>query len=305
MVDVSGHITLRAGFPFLMVHMSRGLDHIVHAVRDLDAAADFYRQIGFTVGARNRHPWGTHNCIVQCPGFFVEILTLAEPEKLGDDGFSKLFGRFNGDFLKEQEGFSLLILESRDAAADEAAFREQGIAASDAMRFEREGKRPDGSVVKLAFSLVFARDVLAPAAGFAVCQHHFPENFWNPAFQKHDNGANGIAGAVFVADNPTDHHIFMSAFAGERELQSTSSGIGIATPRGEIQIMDPTAYRSHFGIGSPDVRSGMRLCALRFKTPDLDRVEKSLRSAGIGALRHMNRVVIATPQAMGATLVFE
>ncbi|MGP8122859.1 MAG: VOC family protein, partial [Xanthobacteraceae bacterium] len=44
--------------------MSRGLDHIVHAVRGLDAAAEFYRRAGFVVGARNRHPWGTHNHIV-------------------------------------------------------------------------------------------------------------------------------------------------------------------------------------------------------------------------------------------------
>lgn len=47
--------------------MPRGLDHIVHAVRDLDAAAALYKSLGFTVGARNRHPWGTHNYIVQFP----------------------------------------------------------------------------------------------------------------------------------------------------------------------------------------------------------------------------------------------
>lgn len=285
--------------------MSRGLDHIAHAVRDLDKAANFYRTIGFTVGARNRHPWGTHNCVVQFPGFFIEILTLAEPEKLGDDGFSKLFGRFNGDFLKEREGFSILLLESNNAAQDEKAFREQGIAASGALRFEREGKRPDGSAVKLAFSLVFARDPLAPETGFAVCQHHFPENFWNPAFQKHANGATGVAGVVFVADNPTDHHIFMSAFAGERELQSTSSGISVPTPRGEIQIMDPTAYRSHFGIEPPSVTAGMRLCALRFTAPDLDRVEAGLKTGGARSSRHMDRVVVAPAEAMGAALVFE
>ena len=49
--------------------MSRGLDHIVHAVRDLDAAAQFYRRAGFTVGARNKHAWGTENHLVQLPGF--------------------------------------------------------------------------------------------------------------------------------------------------------------------------------------------------------------------------------------------
>ena len=103
--------------------MSRGLDHIVHAVRDLDAAAAFYRRLGFTVGARNTHPWGTHNHIVQLPGFFVELLTVAEPEKLGDEGFAALFGGFNQAFLKSHEGLSCLMLESQDAAADCARFR--------------------------------------------------------------------------------------------------------------------------------------------------------------------------------------
>lgn len=108
--------------------MARGLDHVVHAVRDLDAAAALYRQLGFTVGARNRHPWGTHNHIVQLPGFFIELLTLAEPDKLGSDGFSKLFGTYTADFLTRGEGLSLLILESHDASADMAAFRAAGIA---------------------------------------------------------------------------------------------------------------------------------------------------------------------------------
>src|SRR3989442_6145144 len=110
--------------------MPRGVDHVVHAVRDLDAAAALYRRLGFTVGARNRHPWGTHNHIVQLPGFFVELVTVAEPEKLGSDGFSVLFGAFNRDFLARGEGFSLLILESGDAAGDADAFRQAGIAAA-------------------------------------------------------------------------------------------------------------------------------------------------------------------------------
>ena len=106
--------------------MSRGIDHVVHAVHDLDAAAELYRRFGFTVGARNQHPWGTHNHIIQFKDCFIELLTVAEPDKLGTDGFSRLFGGYTRDFLAQGEGLALLILESKDAAADEAAFRDAG-----------------------------------------------------------------------------------------------------------------------------------------------------------------------------------
>lgn len=283
--------------------MARGLDHVVHAVRDLDAAAAFYRRLGFTVGARNRHPWGTHNHIVQLPGFFIEILTMAEPDRLGTDGFSRLFGDFNRRFLQDREGFSLLILESRDAEADERAFAAAGIAASPVMTFAREGRAPDGRGVEVAFSLAFARDARAPEIGFAVCRQHHPENFWNADFQSHPNGVAAVGGAVMVAENPTDHHIFLSAFSGERALQSTSSGIAVATPRGEIQVVTPAAFADHFGIAAPDVSAGARLAALRLAARDLAAVEPMLRAASIAPRRHMGRLVV--PQAFGAVLVFE
>src|SRR5260370_5335302 len=231
--------------------MSRGLDHIVHAVRDLDGAAAFYRRLGFTVGARNRHPWGTHNQIVQLPGFFVELLTVAEPEKLGEDGFAALFGTFNRIFLKKQEGLSFLMLESRDADADARDFGAAGIAVSQALQFEREGSAPDGGKLKVGFSLAFARDAGAPAIGFATCRQHHPENFWNPALQQHANGACAIAGAVIVAENPSDHHIFLSAFTRERELNATSSGIPSRPPHRALQLMHGAPFRSHFGVPPP------------------------------------------------------
>ena len=245
--------------------MSRGLDHIVHAVRDLDAAAAIYRRLGFTVGVRNRHPWGTHNHTVQFPGFFIELLTLAEPEKLGSDGFSVLFGAYNRDFLKTAEGFSLLILESRDAAADEAQFRAAGIAGSDVMRFEREGKRPDGAAVKLGFSLAFAEDKRAPQIHFATCQQHYPENFWNPAFQQHANGVSGVAGVVAVAEDPEQHREFFERYAGT-PAAATAGGFSAATPRGTIDMLTPAAFRQRFRQPAPDVSRGARLAALRLTT---------------------------------------
>ena len=285
--------------------VARGLDHIVHAVRDLDAAAALYERLGFVVGVRNRHPWGTHNRVVQLPGFFVELLTVAEPDKLGGDGIPRLFGAHNRDFLARHEGFSGLLMQSRDAAADAAAFRDAGIAASEALRFEREGRRPDGTPIRLGFSLAFARDPAGAEAAFAACQHHFPENFWNAAFQAHHNGATGVAGVVMVAENPTDHHIFLSALTGERELLATSSGVTVQTPHGAIQVMEPSAYARHFGVAPPDLARGAQLAALIVTVRDRAHVAALLGQAGIAASTRMERIVVGPHDAMGATLVFE
>jgi hypothetical protein len=285
--------------------MSRGIDHIVHAVRDLGAAADLYRRLGFTVGAENRHPWGTHNRIVQFPGCFLELLAVVEPEKLGNEPIAALFGTFNRLFLKRQEGFSFLMLESRDAAADAAEFRTARIAVSDALRFEREGTKPDGSKTGLGFSIAFARDIHASEVGFAVSQQHSPENFWAPAFQQHANTASAIAGAVLVAENPSDLHIFLSAFVGERELAATSSGIVAPTPRGDIRVMDPAAFRLHFGVTPPDISSDARLAAVRLTVRDRAALLATFKSADVPFSAHMGAVVIAPDAALGATLVFE
>lgn len=285
--------------------MARGLDHIVHAVRDLDAAAEFYRRAGFKVGARNRHPWGTHNHVVQFPGFFIEILTVAEPEKLVGDGLPRIFGVANRDAIARGDGFSMLILESSDIEADVADFRRSGIGASNALPFSREAKLPDGGTTTVGFTLAFARDAMSPHTGFAAVQQHNPAAFWNPDYQQHPNGAGGVLGAVLVAENPTDHHIFLNAFTGIRELNSSSLGLKAQTPRGDVEILEATAFRDQFGALPRLEGAGASLRGLRLAVPDIDVVEGVLRGNGIASHRLIGRLVVLAEAAFGATLIFE
>ena len=199
----------------------------------------------------------------------------------------------------------MLVLESRDADKDAAAFRAAGIGEGAPFHFEREGRRPDGSNVRVGFSLAFATDPQAPDAAFFVCRQHHPENFWNPAFQTHANTASGIAGVVLVAENPTDHHIFFSAFADERELSATSTGITVTTPRGTIQVMEPSAFRIRYGVEPPDVSAGARLAGLRFLVRDRVATGAALAAGGIKSAERMGRIVIDPTFAMGAMVVFE
>ena len=278
----------------------------MHAVRDLDAAAEFYGRAGFTVGARNRHAWGTHNYIVQFPGVFIELVTIGEPELIRPSRPRAMsFGAFTRDFLARHEGLSMLVLEGKNAAEDAEAFRAAGIGDFDVFDFAREAKRPDGSTVKVAFSLAFAADPQATDIGYFTCQQHYPENFWNPAFQTHANGATGVAGVVMVAENPADHHVFLKAFADVSDLTSTSHGIRIETPRGEIQVMDPQAYRSVFAVEPPDVTHGARLAAIRFSRGGTADLKSALGSDGIASAERAGSLIVPPDVAYGATLIFE
>jgi catechol 2,3-dioxygenase-like lactoylglutathione lyase family enzyme len=286
--------------------MPRGLDHIVHAVRDLDAAAEFYRRAGFTVGARNRHAWGTHNYIVQFPGVFVELVAIGEPEliRIGAPGtFS--FGAFLRDFLAREEGLAMLVLEGKGAAEDVAAFRAAGIGDFKPFNFEREARRPDGSPTKVAFSLVFAADEKAPGIGYFTSQQHNPGNFWNPAFQKHSNGAATIAGIVMVSENPEHHRHFVSSFAGERHIDADANGISVTTPRGIIQVTNPAAWRAATGTEPPDLTRGAHLAAICFVVRDTPAALSALKSSGIAAAERGGKIVVPPDAAHGATLIFE
>lgn len=153
----------------------------------------------------------------------------------------------------------MLALESKDAATDLAVFHKIGISHFEQLDFEREAKHPDGSTVKVAFSLAFALDSRAPDTGFFTCQKHYPENFWNSALQTHANGVAGIAVVTMVAENPADHTAFPYMFCGESKVTSNSNGIAIQTARGAIQVMDHISLSQVFCGGT--TRSGARRMA--------------------------------------------
>jgi len=286
--------------------MPRGLDHVVHVVRDLEAAGELYDMLGFTVGTRNRHPWGTHNRLVQTPGFFMELLEIAEPELLTppvEGVFS--FGTFNQDFLSAVgSGLSMLVLEGRDPAADKLAFDAAGFGGFEVFDFARTGKRPDGSDVEVAFSLAYAQDPTSPHAGFFTCLQLKPENFWAPDLQRHMNGTVGVAGVVLVAADPAAHLDFVTTFV-DAPFRRAVDGWHIAqTPRGAVDLMSHQLYAERFGVPAP-TEPGLRLGAMRFAVEDIAKTRKRVASSRMSAEEIEDIIVVGPKSALGATLVFE
>jgi catechol 2,3-dioxygenase-like lactoylglutathione lyase family enzyme len=283
--------------------MPHGLDHLVIAVHDLDAAGRLYEAMGFLVGARNRHPWGTENRIVQMPGVFLELITVGEGASIEPHGPGRFsFGAFVRDSLARREGIAMTVLESTDSLADRERFAAAGIGDFAPFFFERHAKRPDGGTVRVAFGLAFAQDRLAPEAGFFVCQQHEPQNFWNPLFQRHPNGAGGVGAVLMVAENPADHAEFLSAFTGERELVSNSAGVAVPLPRGRIEVL--TGPAAGWVLGHPVPDEPARFVGFTVAGTDPAAQEARLAAAGIPCLHGAWGIVVPASAAMGTAVVF-
>lgn len=286
--------------------MRRGLDHVVHLVRDVDAAGEVYDLLGFTVGSRNHHPWGTHNRIVQTPGFFIEILEVAEPEKIPPhDGAFFSFGAFNKARLaRSGEGLSMLVLEGTDPVGDKADFDAAGIGGYDLFDFSRQARRPDGSEVEVGFTLAYARDPIASETAFFTCTQRKPENFWSPQMQRHANGVTHVLGVVLVTDSPADHVSFIDTFSGCTPRRAVDGWFVTQTPRGAIDLMTPELFIERYGVAAPQ-GEGLRLAAVRFDTPGAADLRRGLAARRMLVEQIEGIAVVPPTAAMGATLIFE
>lgn len=288
--------------------MLRAIDHVVHASRDLAAQAEFYRRLGFLVGARNHHPWGTENHIVQFDGHFIELIGqgagFKPPVDLDPHVFS--FAGHVADQLAKGEGISMLALKADDASFIRDEFKKAGVGDFAPFHFERKGKKADGTPSHVAFTLAFAQSKLMPDIGFFACQHHFPDEFYARDRQAHPNGAIGVAGIVIVADNPSAHAEFLSHVTGQRHMLATSMGIDLEIgPEQSIEILTEPAFRHRFGEAALGTRREPYVAATRIAVHDLEHVTDHLEATGVSATEIGRRLIVAPDKAFGTALVFE
>ncbi|AMJ60121.1 hypothetical protein AXW83_07240 [Bosea sp. PAMC 26642] len=283
---------------------ARGLDHLVIGVRDLDAAGALYERLGFRVGARNRHPWGTENRIVQFPGSFLELIAIGDAGAIEEPRPGRFsFGAFVRDALARGEGMSMLVLESRDAKADNLAFAAAGIGAFEPFSFERQARRPSGEEVRVAFSLAFADDPEAPECGFFVCEQHEPQNFWNPTFQQHENGTTALTAAIMVTDDPEKHRAFLTAFTGSAEIFEGNEDFVVDLPRGRVDVLDAEAASAIYQT-SPEPTPA-RFLGFCVTVPALEPVAERLRAAGVPFAQGEERLIVPAEAALGCVIAFE
>jgi len=284
--------------------MTRGIDHLVLAVRDLDKARAFYEKLGFTLTPRAQHPWGTANHLVQLNGCFLELLGVADPAKIPPHKPGEFsFGAHNRDFLARREGMAMLVFQSHDARGDQAEFAAAGLETYAPFDFGREAKLPDGGTARVAFSLAFVTDPRMPDSAFFTCQHHAPKYFWKCEYQAHANGARTIAEVVMQAPDPPALADFFAKLQGAGSVRSDGSSLGVATARGCIAVVTPRTYAARFVYPSKP-EAAAHFAAFRISGVDLDAMKKRLMSAQISHNTRRDALYVPAPAAFGVSIEF-
>lgn len=282
-----------------------GIDHLVFAVADLGRARERHASLGFTMTPEARHPFGTGNTLVQLDGVFLEIVTVVDPALIPErtpETFS--FAAFNRDFLRGGEGFSMLVMESKDAHADRERYRQADLRVYDPFDFSRKARLPGGEEVTVGFSLAFTSHPEIPNAGFFACQQRAPEHFWKAEYQRHANTAHTVLDVWLVTDRPLDFAEYLQVFAGAEDVTAADHRLDVETARGAIVAANAQEFGERFGVAP--ATAGREPCfgGYTIGVRDLGAARACMRKSGVEVSEHEGALVVAPDQMFGTAVAF-
>ncbi|HUQ76458.1 MAG TPA: VOC family protein [Burkholderiales bacterium] len=166
--------------------MPLAIDHVVIAVRDLDAAAASFRALGFTLTPRGHHSIGSQNHCIMFGATYVELLAAPKSHPWLD---------YYRRFLEGGDGLAAVAFATPDADEAYRELKERGVPVRAPMDLSRPVE--DGVA---RFRLV----QIDNTKGFSVfvCQHLTPELVWRSPWQRHANGATELTGIHVPAPQP-------------------------------------------------------------------------------------------------------
>ena len=256
----------------------RRLDHVVHAVSDLDEAADAYAEAGFVVTGRADHPFGTSNRLVLLggpgPGCYVELVAVTRPARIPPATPDRpSFADAVRSFLADGPGAAMFVLGSDDPDADRAELERRGLHPLPVFSFSRPAPLPDGTTVTVSFDLVPLHP-LGPHLGVFLCRHRTPELLWRPEYLRHPNGATALGELVIIGGpGPTEP---LASLTGCRPT-SVPGGTAFDLAGASLTVLDADAYRLRFDTPAPRRRPPVAAAVVMTGTREVSTTIAGLR----------------------------
>lgn len=274
-----------------------GIDHAVVMVKELDKAAEHWKQLGFTLSPRGTHSahMGTGNYTIMFDPDYMELLgVLTETEH---NAPARAFLAKHGD------GIERIAFTAIDSAAGAEEIRARGYTPIGPTDFERPVTMPDGRLSAAKFR-TFQWPVAEAPGGMRIfaCQHKTRENVWIPELMKHANGAKRLKQVVIATQDPAKDASHLSRMI-DREVRNEPDGavaVASGSDRADFIFLTRGQLAGRYpGISLQGLaeRGGAGLVI----AADLPATEKALGSAG---LRSSGAICVAPAAANGTLLAF-
>jgi len=273
----------------------RGLDHLVVAVRDLEAAADRWHRLGFTLTPRGRHPeWGTANRCVLLEGGYVELLAVAEPEAASPVATA----------LREAaEGFFALAFATDDPAATAAAWRTLGFSARGPERLTRL-LDVDGEV-ELAFTNVLLPPEETLGLRLFACRHETFDRERQPAWLEHANRARRIVSVSVLAEPVEPVAALFERVLGTATRSQTDQLAAFHVGDDHILVMPPEDVNLlHPEVEAEEREQPARFVSLQLQVDDLERTADIIGRSGLVYRRIADGIAVLPGELGGIALEF-
>ncbi|MQB43139.1 VOC family protein [Rhizobium sp. ICMP 5592] len=292
-----------------MVSSPHPLDHLVLPTVNIAMARERLGKLGFTVAADARHPFGTENaCVFFSDMTYLEPLGVASQEQYEtsiDEGNVFVARDQAYRFRIGEEGFSAIVLGTKDAAADDKRFLANAMSAGRMLNFERPMRMPNGSETIAGFRLAFAADLRSPDFLAFCCQRVNPLPADRDALERHANGVTGIARVAVSTPKPAVFRGFFERVADGSKISEHSFGLTIETANARIEVLTPQGMEAFYDFPLPAGDPGLRARAILFKTRDLSVTSSHLAANGVTYTRKNNRILAKPAPGQGALFAFE
>ena len=274
----------------------QGIDHVVLVVRELDGARDTFARMGFTVTPRGDHTLGSKNHCVMFGHDYIELLTSPAENPHPSR-------QYYTEFARAGDGLAGIALKSANAKGAYTELLWAGFQPGDVLEFSRPVALPEGTR-EARFRVVEPRPGSTPGGRVFVCEHLTGDLVWRPAYQRHANGATGLAAVAIVCDE-----VARTAQAYERLFDSKAKPIaeGLLVETADTPIAFVTAQSLAKRL--PDLwisaRPAPLFAALFVRVADRDAAERALRAGGLEPARMPDgSVALGADAAHGVALVF-
>ncbi|MFM9847858.1 MAG: VOC family protein [Hyphomicrobiaceae bacterium] len=223
-----------------------GLDHVVILARSLDAAAESWRALGFTVAPRGTHTaaMGTANHTIMLAEDYIELIgVVADTERNAP----------TREFLKTRgEGIERSAFTTTSAADGVAEIAARGLAGTGPFDFGRPVDLPDGRKTEAKFrTFLWPPNDRPGGMRIFACEHLTRDAVWFPELTRHANTATRIDRVELVSASPKDAAGHMSRLIDQPVTTDDDGAFRVASggKRGDFVFLDrATLEKRHPGV---------------------------------------------------------